>query len=91
MCAKENISVLKRGEVKDNGESYTTKNFELIALKLIFVFAVILIRVTFITRKRTSPPYKISVLKPRGQRPVGRHTQRWKDNIKMSLRYIIKM
>jgi hypothetical protein len=30
--------------------------------------------------------YRISVGKPEGKRPLGRHSHRWKDNIRMDLR-----
>jgi hypothetical protein len=29
--------------------------------------------------------YRVLVGKPEGMRPLGRHTHRWKDNIKMDL------
>jgi hypothetical protein len=32
--------------------------------------------------------YKVSVGKPQGKTPLGRHRHRWEDNIKMDLREI---
>ena len=29
--------------------------------------------------------YRVSVGKPEGKRPIGRHRHRWEDNIKMDL------
>jgi len=32
--------------------------------------------------------YRVLVGKPEGKRPLGRHTRRWKDNIKMDLQEV---
>ena len=32
--------------------------------------------------------YKVSVGKPEGKRPIGRHRHRWEDNIKMDLQNV---
>jgi hypothetical protein len=32
--------------------------------------------------------YRVSVGRPEGKRPLGRHRRRWEDNIKMDLREI---
>jgi hypothetical protein len=38
-------------------------------------------------REKTNT-YRILVGKPKGKRPLGRHTCRWEDNIKMDFREI---
>jgi hypothetical protein len=36
-----------------------------------------------------SNAYRISLRKPEGKRPYGRHTRRWEDNIKIHLEEIL--